>query len=52
LDGLFKNMDNPMQLNDLSAFVSVAHAGGFRDAARISGVSASSLSVAVRRLES
>lgn len=40
-----------MQLNDLAAFVSVARAGGFRDAARISGVSASSLSIAVRRLE-
>jgi DNA-binding transcriptional LysR family regulator len=41
-----------MQLNDLAAFVSVARSGGFRDAARISGVSASSLSIAVRRLES
>ncbi|MEN8500339.1 LysR substrate-binding domain-containing protein [Paraburkholderia sp. DD10] len=41
-----------MELNDLAAFVSVARAGGFRDAARSSGVSASSLSVAVRRLES
>ncbi|MBC8749183.1 MULTISPECIES: LysR family transcriptional regulator [Paraburkholderia] len=40
-----------MELNDLAAFVSVARAGGFRDAARGSGVSASSLSVAVRRLE-
>ncbi|MFM0592552.1 MULTISPECIES: LysR family transcriptional regulator [Paraburkholderia] len=40
-----------MELNDLSAFVSVARAGGFRDAARIGGVSASSLSIAVRRLE-
>ncbi|PQV49848.1 LysR family transcriptional regulator [Paraburkholderia sp. BL21I4N1] len=40
-----------MELNDLSAFVSVARAGGFRDAARIGGVSASSLSMAVRRLE-
>ncbi|HEY4349843.1 MAG TPA: LysR family transcriptional regulator [Paraburkholderia sp.] len=38
-------------MNDLAAFVSVARAGGFRDAARISGVSASSLSTAVRRLE-
>ena len=38
-------------LNDLSAFVSVARAGGFRDAARRSGVSASSLSQAVQRLE-
>jgi DNA-binding transcriptional LysR family regulator len=40
-----------MEMNDLAAFVSVARAGGFRDAARISGVSASSLSAAVRRLE-
>ncbi|SIT49028.1 putative transcriptional regulator [Paraburkholderia piptadeniae] len=40
-----------MELNDLAAFVSVARAGGFRDAARISGVSASSLSIAIRRLE-
>ena len=40
-----------MELNDLTAFITVARAGGFRDAARSSGVSASSLSVAVRRLE-
>jgi DNA-binding transcriptional LysR family regulator len=40
-----------MELNDLAAFVSVTRAGGFRDAARISGVSASTLSIAVRRLE-
>ncbi|ABE33873.1 bacterial regulatory helix-turn-helix, lysR family protein [Paraburkholderia xenovorans LB400] len=40
-----------MELNDLAAFVSVARAGGFRDAARIGNVSASSLSIAVRRLE-
>jgi len=38
-------------LNDLSAFATVAQAGGFRDAARLGGVSASSLSEAVRRLE-
>jgi len=38
-------------LNDLLAFVAVAQAGGFRDAARLGGVSASSLSEAVRRLE-
>src|ERR1700744_3907311 len=38
-------------LNDLSAFVAVARAGGFRDAARTIGSSASSLSEAVRRLE-
>jgi DNA-binding transcriptional LysR family regulator len=41
-----------VEFNDLAAFVSVARAGGFRDAGRIGGVSASSLSVAVRRLES
>lgn len=39
-------------LLELSAFVSVARAGGFRDGARASGVSASGLSQAVRRLES
>ena len=38
-------------LADLSAFVAVARTGGFRDGARASGVSASSLSLAVRRLE-
>ena len=38
-------------LNALSAFVAVARAGGFREAARGEGVSASSLSQAVRRLE-
>jgi DNA-binding transcriptional LysR family regulator len=38
-------------LNDLSAFVAVARAGGFRDAARVTGASASNLSAAVRRLE-
>ena len=37
--------------NDLAAFLSVARAKGFRDAARISGVSASGLSAAVARLE-
>jgi len=41
-----------LELNDLAAFVSVARAGGFRHAARIAGVSASGLSVAVSRLES
>jgi DNA-binding transcriptional LysR family regulator len=41
----------PAELNDLSAFVAVVRAGGFRDAARISSVSASGLSEAVRRLE-
>lgn len=38
-------------LNDLSAFVTVVRAGGFRDGGRASGVSASGLSEAVRRLE-
>jgi DNA-binding transcriptional LysR family regulator len=39
------------ELGDLAAFVAVARAGGFRDAARTSAISASSLSEAVRRLE-
>jgi DNA-binding transcriptional LysR family regulator len=39
------------QLGDLTAFVAVARSGGFRDAARSGGSSASSLSEAVRRLE-
>ena len=38
-------------LGDLNAFVAVARAGGFREAARASSNSASSLSEAVRRLE-
>lgn len=38
-------------LGDLAAFVAVAHAGGFRDGARVSGTSASGLSEAVRRVE-
>ncbi|GAA4326335.1 LysR family transcriptional regulator [Pigmentiphaga soli] len=41
-----------VDLNDLNAFVAVARAGGFRDAARAGGTSASRLSEAVRRLES
>ncbi|OAS19352.1 LysR family transcriptional regulator [Methylobacterium platani] len=40
-----------LDLGDLSAFVAVAEAGGFREAARIGNVSASSLSEALRRLE-
>ncbi|QOK92203.1 LysR family transcriptional regulator [Ralstonia pseudosolanacearum] len=40
-----------IDLNDLNAFVAVAGAGGFRDAARAIGVSASGLSEAVRRIE-
>ncbi|MDW5377726.1 LysR family transcriptional regulator [Halomonas sp. HP20-15] len=39
------------ELGDLNAFVTVARAGGFREGARSSGVSASGLSEAVRRLE-
>jgi DNA-binding transcriptional LysR family regulator len=38
-------------LGDLNAFIAVARAKGFREAARVSGVSASALSEAVRRLE-
>jgi DNA-binding transcriptional LysR family regulator len=38
-------------LGDLTAFVAVARSGGFREAARASGTSASRLSEAVRRLE-
>lgn len=38
-------------LNDLSLFVAVVSAGGFRQGAKVSGASASSLSEAVRRLE-
>jgi DNA-binding transcriptional LysR family regulator len=41
-----------VDLGDLTAFMVVAQAGGFRDGARVSGGSASSLSEAVRRLES
>jgi DNA-binding transcriptional LysR family regulator len=39
------------QLADLQSFVAVANAGGFREAARVTGGSASGLSEAVRRLE-
>ena len=38
-------------LPDLAAFVAVVRAGGFRDGARLANISASSLSQAVRRLE-
>ncbi|MDQ1079602.1 LysR family transcriptional regulator [Pseudoroseomonas cervicalis] len=38
-------------LNDLNAFLAVARAGGFRDAARQLGASPSGVSEAVRRLE-
>lgn len=40
-----------VELGDLNAFVAVARAGGFRQAARGGGTSASALSEAVRRLE-
>lgn len=40
-----------VQLDDLNAFLAVARAGGFRDAARATGTSASGLSEAVSRLE-
>ena len=40
-----------VDLGDLNAFVAVARARGFREGARASGGSASSLSEAVRRLE-
>ncbi|GGC65378.1 LysR family transcriptional regulator [Undibacterium terreum] len=40
-----------IDLSDLNAFLAVARAQGFRDGARASGVSASGLSEAVRRLE-
>lgn len=40
-----------IDLADLSAFIAVARAEGFRDGARSSGMSASGLSEAVRRLE-
>jgi DNA-binding transcriptional LysR family regulator len=40
-----------VDLGDLHAFVAVARSGGFRDAARSSGTSASAVSEAVRRLE-
>ena len=40
-----------VDLGDLTALLAVARAGGFRDAARATGGSASSLSEAVRRLE-
>jgi DNA-binding transcriptional LysR family regulator len=41
-----------VDLGDLNAFVAVARAKGFREGARSSGASASTLSEAVRRLES
>jgi len=41
-----------VDLGDLNAFLAVAEAKGFREGARVSGISASALSDAVRRLES
>ncbi len=43
--------NNAADLGDLQAFLAVARAGGFREAARAAGASASGLSEAVRRLE-
>jgi len=40
-----------VDLSDLNAFVGVARSGGFRQASRATGVSASALSETVRRLE-
>ena len=40
-----------VDVQDIQAFVRVVSAGGFREAARLGGMSASSLSDAVRRLE-
>ena len=44
-------MDSGADFGDLGAFVAVARAGGFREAARLTGRSASNLSEALRRLE-
>lgn len=41
----------PLNLDDVRVFAAVARAGGFREASRGSGTSASSVSEAVRRLE-
>src|SRR5512147_1311095 len=41
----------PVNFEDLRVFAAVARAGGFREASRASGASASSASEAVRRLE-
>jgi DNA-binding transcriptional LysR family regulator len=41
----------PTDIQDVQAFVAVVNAGGFREGARLSGKSASSLSDAVRRME-
>jgi DNA-binding transcriptional LysR family regulator len=49
--GLCRNPNDEADLADLHAFLAVAQAKGFRDAARTGGASASALSEAVRRLE-
>ncbi|MGY2198341.1 LysR family transcriptional regulator [Pseudomonas gingeri] len=41
----------PTDIQDMQAFIAVVNAGGFREGARLSGKSASSLSDAVRRME-
>jgi DNA-binding transcriptional LysR family regulator len=46
---IYRTMD--VELSDLSAFMAVARAGGFREAARSAKASPSGLSEAVRRLE-
>jgi DNA-binding transcriptional LysR family regulator len=51
LHGLCGMANNNVDLADLNAFVAVARANGFRDGARASGISASAISAAVRRLE-
>src|ERR687893_481492 len=49
--GCPENRTMRADLGDLNAFIAVAQARGFRDAARAHGTSASTLSEAVRRLE-
>src|SRR3954451_3245701 len=49
--GCARSRTMTMDLSDLTAFVTVARAGGFREGARAGNGSASSLSEAVRRLE-
>ncbi|WP_236697387.1 helix-turn-helix domain-containing protein [Sphingomonas sp. Leaf357] len=49
--GCTENRTMDADLGDLTSFIAVAKARGFRDAARVSGTSASTLSEAVRRLE-
>ncbi len=48
---LVSGTDGGVDFGDLGAFVAVARAGGFREAARLTGRSASNLSEALRRLE-